>query len=625
MARSPATKSRHLDQLGLRIASANSLVPNNLPPFVEVLPASHPWADTPSRIILDHTLIPLFLRFSTAERSAEVIAEIAAGRSRNPTATVGLTPSRSTKLLHKAKICPDCVARDIATHGFPVLYRQHQPSFVRMCDVHAKPLYWNCVRCQELHRHTRMWQMAGRCNCHSPLTQAVLNADLNVKTDENWLWLSHQVAIILGYSNVPTDHSITEKLLNCLKENGFSGTTGGLDSSAVADALNERFGRSFLQQLDLGNWCELLSNGHRANRVLSRDVIEGRKIPNVLHVLLLARLVVADISILSDMELTSKVQEKRCPTGYGRRASSCQALDNRTIDLAVQSTEGKITVAARVLGVHSYVLAAEMRRNGLRLPLPNVTAKRLGIKRIHAIQEALKKGIPKKDIQHLYKISEWSILLIELDDLDLSNAHRNATIERQRENHRTALLKYCEDHPSPSRSAFVTMHAGAFDWLREYDRTWLEGHLPLSIRGVQKILRQRRKDWPAIDTAAAAIIRKAALDEINKIDRPTWLTRTRLLTIAGALGAIERKNEGKFPNTRAEAKRLSEGKKDFQRRIIDWALQEYAGLQIPISINQLRRVARMSPCILLEQRSYIVAKAEELGLVFDTRCSLAPR
>lgn len=625
LARSATQKTRNLALLGLRKAAANSLVPRELQTFVDIMPLGHPWIDSPDRIVLNHTLVPLFLHFAHPERSAAAIASICAGETKNPAASLGLTVALSKDLLQADKFCPECVAHDIATRGFPVLYREHQPSYVRFCAAHARPLHSNCVRCRSSLRAASMWRMAGRCHCDQPQTHPVLEAGLDVKTEEAWLWLSQQIATILASSNPIPSTSLAANLFSALSAGGFAATRLGLNPAAMTEALTERFGTVFLREMGVEAWCEPLPGGRKPSRVLTQDVIEGKRIPNVLHALLLARLVVDDISVLWNTFPAPQTIEQRLPIGYGRRENNArQIIGEQAIKSALKATNGKITVAAQMLGVHSYVLAADMLRYGIRLPLPAVTTRRLGAKRINAVRKALRDGIPKSEIEHRLDISEWSIVLIQLDAPELREAHREATVARHRQTHRNALLAFRRKHPSKSRSVFANEHAGAFDWLREYDREWLNAHLPAPSRDGRKQPQKNRKNWPKIDRAAVTVIRAMARDELGKLTRPTRITRTRLLAAAGALAAMGKAGRGRYPKASAEAQRLAERKAEFLRRTIRWSLQEYAKRHVPISTNQLRRVARLPASMLMENRGYIIEVAHELQLPFDARCSLSP-
>lgn len=624
LVRSSTPKVRHLKLLGLRIASASSLIPHDLRPFVSILPSGHPWEDAPERIARDHTLIPLFLHFAHPKRTAETLTTIANGGSKNPAATLGITVTQSRSLQNAAKFCPDCVAHDLKILGYPVLYRQHQPPFVRMCAAHARPLHFSCVRCQSTRKAVSMWQIAGRCGCDDPLTPPLFEMGLDTQMEGGLLWLSQQVSAILA-APIPSE-PIAAHLFTALRNGGFEATHGGLDSTAMIEALLDRFGEPLLREFGVGGWCESQPCKLRPSRVLTRSAIDGRRIPNVLRMLLLTRLMTDDIKTLWDQIAPESMQRMdHLPVGYGQRSSNGRKhLDARAISSALDAADGKITVAAQHLGVHSHALASDMRRHGIRLPLPPITALRLGAKCLTAVRSALRQGMPKYKIAQQFDVSAWLILLIELDQPKLGTAHREATIARQREKHREALLSFLRSNPRKTRHTFAIRHAGAYDWLREYDRDWLDGHIPDPVRNGHKETRMARKDWHQLDQAAASTVRGTAHEELTKSDRPIRLTRTRLLSAAGALSAMSRCTQHRYPCATTEAGRLAETREQFLRRTIRWALSRYAEQGGAISINQLRRVARLPAGQLIEHRDYVIEVATELGLFFDARCALAP-
>ncbi|WP_153117663.1 TnsD family Tn7-like transposition protein [Rhodocyclus tenuis] len=624
LARSSTPKIRHLKLLGLRIASASSLIPHDLRHFVSILPPGHPWEGAPKRIALDHTLVPLFLHFCHPKRAAETLTTIVTGESTNPAATLGITVSQGQSMLNAGKFCPECLAHDLKTLGYPVLYRQHQPSFVRMCATHARPLHSSCVRCRSTRNAVSMWQVAGRCGCSDPLTPPLFGMGHDALTEASWLWLSKQVSAILA-APIPSE-PIAAHLFSALRNGGFAAVRGGLDSAAMIDALIDRFGEPLLRELGTGSWFDSQPHKHRPSRTLTRSALDGRRIPNVLHMLLLTRLITHDIATLSKpIAAEPKQRINRQPSGYGQlRSNERTRLDARAMLSAIDSAEGKITVAAQRLGVHSYTLASVMRRQGIRLPLPPATARRLGVERLAAVRSALRQGLPKYEIAQQFDVSEWSILLIELDQPELRNAHRDATIARQREKHREALHTFLRSNPRETRDDFAKNHAGAYDWLREYDRDWLEAKLPAPVRNAHRNTRIARKNWLKMDQDAVASIRRTVHEEMCKPDRPTRLTQTRLLSAAGALSVMNRNAQHRYPSAKAEAEHSAETEEQFRNRAIRWALDKYAEQRIPISINKLRRVARLPARQLIEQRDYVVEVAAELGLTFDARCSLAP-
>ena len=79
-----------------------------------------------------------------------------------------------------------------------------------------------------------------------------------------------------------------------------------------------------------------------------------------------------------------------------------------------------------------------------------------------------------------------------------------------------------------------------------------------------------------------------------------------------------------MPPAVLEAKICSESEDTYLRRRIKWALHEYAGRHVPVSMNQLRRVAGLPPGRIIPFVDYIVEIAFELRLTIDARCALSP-
>lgn len=478
--------SLHLRLLRLSLQWANSIIPYDLRPFASLMPAGHPWEEAPEVIAKDHTLVPLFLHFANPKRATATLNNIISGTSKRPTGSLGIANSIPSNRYSAARFCPDCVAHDLKAFGFSVLRREHQPVFVTMCAKHARPLHFNCLRCRNNRKAIGMWQMAGHCKCYQPDTPPLLEADLDPKIKEASLWLSQQVATILAAPDITPSVPVAANLLAALKNNGFVVAQGGLDLASMTDALIDRFSEPFLRQLGLGSWCDRI--GQRPNRVLVAGVIEGRTIPPVLRALLLTRLVTNDVASLWS-PVAHEVAPRRTYVAYGyaRRSRNSEThLDKEIIISAISAAKERITIAARRLGIETYILAAEVRHHGICLSLPQATIERLGAKRIAAVRKALVQGISKVEIQKCYDISAWAIRRIELDQPGLSDAHRKATSRLHLRKNRTMLLSFFRDNPGKSRHAFRTHHVGAYEFLRRYDSDWLQAHFPKPVHPSKK-------------------------------------------------------------------------------------------------------------------------------------------
>lgn len=174
LARSCSPKGRHLRLMGLQITASRSLIPNNLRHFVSVMPSGHPWEYSPEPIVTQHSLAPLLLHFTHPERAQATLNTLITGNSKNPSASLGITNAVSISLPRTQRFCPDCLEHDLKTLGYPIIYRQHQASFVHVCSIHARTLHSNCKCCHQTRRRIDMWQMAGRCECDRPDTPPII-------------------------------------------------------------------------------------------------------------------------------------------------------------------------------------------------------------------------------------------------------------------------------------------------------------------------------------------------------------------------------------------------------------------------------------------------------------------
>lgn len=626
LARSAASNTCLLKMLGLYNTLPSSVTPKGIHQFASVLPIGHPWEGAPEAVIKGHTLAPLFLHFAHPDRISAVLETVRAGDSGHPDASLGIHAMEPSTLWRTARFCPECIVDDIKRKGFPVSYRQHQPPFVTMCAVHARILHFNCLCTHGSQSSVRKWQMAGRCECARALTPPILEGDLDAKTEGDFLWLSRQVATILEDPDFTPQVSIAANLHAALKHGGFASETSyGLDRKKVVETLRKRFTEQFLRQLGLAMWCE--STSRSPLTLLHRNVLDGRLIPSVLGMLLLARLVTDEISSLwRSVPVNPRQKTERRALGYLRGPKlNRERIDRRAIQLALDATKGNLAAAASLLGIRSAKLLTDLRHHRIRVPLSASASERLGTTRIIAVRQALLKGLPMTEIQRLYKVTDFYIRLIEIDRPELCDAHREASIIRQREEHRDSLRSFLRNSPAEPRSAFVKRHSGAYAWLWRFDRTWLKSHLPKSRQGWHG----RRKamlfrDWSSRDQAAATALGQAAHGEFAKTDRPKWLTVNRLLRSIGKPNPLKHNQQSHYPLAMAEAKRLAETKEQFQRRAIRWALQKLAEQNLPISVHRLSPLAGTSREALKEHRRFIIETAAELGLTFAAGSLLAP-
>lgn len=622
LVRTSTLKARHLNWLGLKISQGNSIIPYDLRHFTSTMPLGHPWEDAPEAIAKGHTLVPLFLHFAHPERAEATVNAIVSG---NMTATASLRFStHSLRNQQRAgRFCPECIAADVRAFGFPILYRQHQPPFVSLCAKHAIPLHFHCLHCQNNQNMAAKWQIAGCCDCHRPRTPPVVERELDSKTGEGRLWLSEQVTSILASENPLPTVPIAAGLVAALRNSGFVSPNGSLDPNLMTEALFDRFSESFLREVGFGSWCD--PAGIPRSHLPKTGMIDGRRIPFVLRMLLLARLVTEDVASLANNALTELARKKDLPPIEDSRqlTRSPRNVEKDAIIAALNATKWKISVAAQHLGVRFNRLVADLRHFGIRVPLRASTANRLGEERIDAIREALRRGLSRREIQRRYDIAGWTIILIEVDRPELREIHRRAAITRLQEKHRDTLQAFLRENPGAYRQAFTTRHRAANKWLQKHDQKWFNTCFPKQrLPGPKGSTAS--KNWYEIDQRAVQTLQDAVRQELAKPERPILLSRSRLLTVAGALSAMTWKKNHHYPAALAEAARLAETNEQFKRRVIRWALQQYVGHNRSITATRLSGITRIDKRKLIKYREYIIEVAAELGLPFHAQCVLAP-
>jgi len=622
LGRTAGPTERKLQFLGLGRTASTALTPLDLQALADAMPLGHPWCDNPELVLMRHTPVPLYLYFAHPQRAAISLQSLIGGLCGNPAAALGLTVSAAKSLTRQSKFCRQCVESDIETRGNAVSYREHQPEFVKVCATHGTPLLLSCSTCLGERKAARMWQQAGTCSCDSPTFPPAIEVGLDAAGDDGWLWLSRQVKLILSTSQLPTA-PLLPILRRSLKAGGY-GSRGGIDSSAVLEDLESHFGCWLLSKVGGLPAQGRLINTRWPARMLGKPSSGEQRLPDTLRALLLTALVATDVAELHDAPVAIKSTDAAQPQGYSSEKRLDRALLSRDlIEQALASAGGKISIAADQLGVSAAVLAVDMRRLGLRLPLPAATIRRIGIAKVEAVRAALRSGEAKNKIQTRLRISEWSLQLIELDDQNLAELHRAATIEAQQLMHREVVTTFIAAHPEAGKTDVRRACVAAVDWLATFDGEWLVENLP-ERKAAAPSRRAPIRDWSNLDQAFSTKIGVVARSELAKSERPVRLTVARLLNQCAARSVHDPNRKHLLPLTLAAAHANAESEGSFYKRKLAWALNEYQALHVPISTNILRRVAGLQPHRLMEQREFIIEEATRLKISIDARSFLSP-
>lgn len=84
-------------------------------------------------VLLEHTLMPYYLRFHSPEKKQAVFRNLMAGKSGGLTSIQIQTPDGKQGL----KFCPTCYTEDVETYGEPYWHREHQIPLMPLCPRHG--------------------------------------------------------------------------------------------------------------------------------------------------------------------------------------------------------------------------------------------------------------------------------------------------------------------------------------------------------------------------------------------------------------------------------------------------------------------------------------------------------
>lgn len=155
------------------------------------------------------------------------------------------------------------------------------------------------------------------------------------------------------------------------------------------------------------------------------------------------------------------------------------------------------------------------------------------------------------------------------------------------------------------------------EYLTDHDRDWLNAALPGRRRKPQTPRGVVHRDWAARDIRLSQQVEEAGRSLRAKRARRR-ITPTRILSRVDSVG-VYFGNPDKYPLTRQALERHAESQFQFQRRIISDALEGFRSHLEGVTQNMLRRATWLPPRILKLHSSFIVDRAQILGVGIKAR------
>lgn len=609
LARTAGSAARHLRYLGLWSSKPSAVAPHNSIELCRLMPNGHPWANRPEKLILNNSLMPLYLYFAPPARREEILTTCISSNHRS-NSTLGLASKASSclRLPINAKHCYACVLEDIERLGYPLTYRQHQPSFVKICATHKEILRFNCTNCLPS-KPSLYWRMAGACNCTAPITPPVLD---NPSPSDfcNWLWLSEQVLYILSCDTTQQMHH--QAILNStLRDKGFEWPNGHVNRRKIDADITEIFGTFILEQIGVVASVDGNATARQLSFTQSARTNTANHVPNIAQMLLLARLVAPNLRNLelcsTDIEMTV---ERPRPTYIPRPRST--SFTREDILAALKKTNFKFSPAAKLLNIETGKLKGEIRHFLIPIPLNNSIIRKHGDSKINEALSMLIAGFDRRSVSKNLNLSISTLESIEIANPDIKANHHLARFSLAQSINREKYSQLVALHPNASVAELRTISRPCVDWIERYDRAWFLEQPRAARKAITPSTNTKKLEIK--DRVASELIEKTAREELSKTSRPIKLSKSRLLASAN-ISVESTFNTARFPNAFATSRLYIESKEDFYRRMLRWALLQESDTGNYISQHRLSRMCSIQPFYIKQQKTFIQEVAEELGVL----------
>lgn len=573
--------------------------PANLGTFVESLPPGHYF--TAGRLIDQHTLLPFFAPFMSADRLACIRRNMEQSGAARIHGATGINTFKSK--LKFFRYCPGCVVADRDQYGETYWHRVHHIPCINLCAIHRSYLKETEIPLRSMHRS---WAQV-----FATAEASLANSDLdreeecderlrNLQTElaDNARWLL-QNAIFAGYRENYRDHYV-----HLLYERGFCTYGGVLDRQKLANELTAYYSHDLLIQLK----CAVRTDGaedwlnrfvHRKNRAIHPfhhllllqflgQSVEGflspsdRKLPSPkedsIPEEIISKVTIPPFAqppfglapwpclnrtaehfqqdVVTICEIKTAQNHPRRPRGifrcdcgfaYSRLGPDTSESDRQKLDRYVSFGEQwDKTVCELVDQGQSYDVIKKRLRMGsktlarqiIRLGRNNVSGRNLSW--------ALKCGSTTTGDDRR-KMSA--------DDL---NARR--AIKREQ------FRKVLRANPKLRRTQLRILFAGHYSWLYQHDRDWLEKHLP--VRGTTR--KPTKTHWAKKDAKLATAVRVEAERMRSLPGRPVMISRTAITRNLG-MAYLSKNPAAKLPLTNTALSEAADTREQFAVRRVEWA------------------------------------------------------
>jgi hypothetical protein len=552
---------------------ANIGFPNRLAHLISVLPSGHCY--TVDKLIDDHTLLPFYTPFISAQRARVVRKEMAGGQDNRIHARLGINAGR-LRLPSKLRFCPDCVVVDRNHHGEAYWHRVHQLPGIEVCPDHTVFLELS----------TAGWRARENIS-------AFLSAELTVDVREPQrlnlndqshllsLTLAKEARWLLDWRGVPpTKSGLRSRYWNQLLGLGFAYYNGRIKQTELLKQFIKFYSPSLLQRLQ----CDI---GNRNQPWLLKLIRQNRELdiqPPLRHLLLMRFLGRSAQQIFSEFEEYKPFGDGPWPC-LNRSASHFQKSTIKTCRITSGQKHNK--------GLPIGSFACDCGFRYIRVGPDTCEADRLRFERVTAYGPVW---------EHYLK-DRWNDPTVTLTDLgkDLDlipfTLRRHAirlglsfprqgrwarpttekilkkysktleTFDCAMESRREHWLTIHKQNPKAARKELISLASYTYYWLSRHDPEWLGKNMPPAKT---KRPEPVRVSWETWDQKFPKDIERITTQIKNQKGRPIRVSKEEIIRHLEHRSWLEQRLD-KLPETASTLKKCVESREEFLVRRVKWA------------------------------------------------------
>lgn len=609
--------------------------PASLAKFVASLSPGHHF--TTSRLIDQHTLLPFFAPFISAERVAEIRRNMEQSGAARIHGATGINTFKSK--LKFFRYCPGCVVADRDQYGEAYWHRVHHIPCINLCAIHRSHLKETEVPLRSMHRSSA--QVFATAEASLANSDPDRKEECDKRLEELQTELAHNARWLLenarfaGYQQNHRDHYV-----HLLYERGFCTYGGVLDRQKLAKELTAYYSRDLLVQLR----CEVRTNGAEdwVNRFVHR---RDRAIHPFHHLLMLQFLGESVEGFLSAFDYQRPAPGKESDpeeADPGLSLTARSLLDTIVIippfadppfgnapwpclNRAAEHYQQNVITTCELKTAQNYprrprgIFRCDCGFAYSRLGPDKTESDRQKIDRYvsfgeqwdktlcELLEQGQKYDVIKKNFRIGTRTLARQIIRLGRNNVsgrDLSWALRSKStanaddrrkisanvLKERRAIKREQFLKILRANPKLRRSQLRIQFAGHYSWLYQYDRSWLESHLP--VPGTVRKPKTTTQ-WFKIDAKLATAVRTEAERMRALPGRPIIISRTAITRNLG-ITYLSKNPAAKLPLTNTALSEASDTRHQFAVRRVKWATNVFQAQGLSPASWRIALLARLS-------------------------------